>query len=269
MEALYKEAFLCTQGEERARTLLESIRLRTADCHDTDNKDSRWLEYATAQTHLAIYDFQTRAVEVDGWIEANTPDLPPFTSQAMRILEALEVNLEALSSEEENNGPAFQMAVTTGDVVMVGLFIQAGVDPSVVDNYAIQRASGSGHLQVVNRLLQDGRVDPSALDNGAIRWASSQGHPSVVDRLLLDARVDPSAVNNAAVQMASQNGHLMVVDRLLQDARVDPSAKSNRAIQWASCQGHPSVVDRLLQDARVASTLDAGRIAAYRAQISA
>ena len=173
MEALYTEALNCTRGEEKAQALLESIRLQTEDCDDTDN---RWLEYATAQTHLAIHDFQTRAVEVDGCIEANMVDLPPFTSQAMRILEALEANLEVLSSEDKQS--AFQEVVTKGDVVMVRLYIQAGVDPSAEDNQAIRMASMKGHLAVVDRLVQDLRVDPSTGDNQAIQIASEHGRLS-------------------------------------------------------------------------------------------
>jgi hypothetical protein len=45
-------------------------------------------------------------------------------------------------------------------------------------------ASSKGHLDVINRLLQDERVDPSAKDNEAIRNASSQGHLDAVNRLL-------------------------------------------------------------------------------------
>jgi hypothetical protein len=85
-------------------------------------------------------------------------------------------------------------------------------------------ASENGHLAVVERLLQDPRVDPSALDNGAIQMASYGGHLAVVERLLQDPRVDPSdSGNNWAIQHASEGGHLAVVERLLQDSRVDPN----------------------------------------------
>ena len=124
MEALYKEAILCTQGEERAQVLLESIRLRIEDCEDGDKcRDSRWLEYATTQTHLAIYDFQRRAVEVDGRIEKSDlfSDIP-FTSQAMQILEALEAHLALLwSKSPEDKGLKFQEAVTHGDAALIEL----------------------------------------------------------------------------------------------------------------------------------------------------
>jgi hypothetical protein len=125
------------------------------------------------------------------------------------------------------------------------------VDPSAGNNWAIQNASANGHLEIIERLLQDERVDPSAQNNGAIQNASVRGHLAVVERLLQDPRVDPSAQNNGAIQLASINGHLAVVERLLQDERVDPSDDNNHAIQLASHHGHLAVVERLLQDERV------------------
>src|SRR3990172_3508532 len=57
----------------------------------------------------------------------------------------------------------------------------------------LKLAAKEGHLNVVNRLLEDDRVDPSDNDNYAIRWASLKGYLNVVNKLLEDDRVDPSA----------------------------------------------------------------------------
>ena len=235
MDLLYAEAANCTHREEKAHTLLESIRSQIED-------NSRWLEYATRLTDQAIIDYQMRAVEVDGCIEAlNTSESdipPPFTSQSMTLLETLEANITTLCyGSTESSEPLFQEAVKSGDVTLSALFIQAGVDPSANDNEAIQWAFYYGHHPVVNRLLQDPRADPSANNNEAILWAS-------------------------------QNGHLPVVDRLLQDPRVDPSANNNLAIRRASAAGRFPVVDRLLQDAHVTSTLNATHLTAYKTQLA-
>ena len=142
MELLYDEATACTRGEEKAHVLLESIRSKIGD-----NKDNRWIAYATRLTDQAVIDFQTRAVEVDGHIEANTTNLPPFTSQAMLTLEALDVHIALLCSKSpEGKELAFQEAVKNGDAVLVELYIQAGVDPSVADNDAIRWACFFGHF---------------------------------------------------------------------------------------------------------------------------
>jgi hypothetical protein len=117
-----------------------------------------------------------------------------------------------------------------------------GASTSARDNFAV---AANGHLDVVERLLQDVRVDPSAKNNEAVRMASQFG------RLLQDERVDPSANNNYAIGFGAQNGHLDVVERLLQDVRVDPSADDNDAVAWAAGNGHLAVAERLLQDKRV------------------
>ncbi len=82
--------------------------------------------------------------------------------------------------------------------------INRGVDPTADDNYAIQKASACGHLEVVQLLLDNG-ADPTADDNMAIQTASLMGHLEVV-RLLLNNdskyKVNPKAGDNRAIRMA-------------------------------------------------------------------
>ena len=73
------------------------------------------------------------------------------------------------------------------------------------------------NIELVNLLLLFD-CDPLT-NNAAIRVAAQNGHIDVVDRLLQDGRVDPSASNNYAIRIASLNCHIAVVDRLLQDDR--------------------------------------------------
>ena len=81
-----------------------------------------------------------------------------------------------------------------------------------LDN-ALQDASHNGHLEVVNRLLEDG-ADVHAENDLALRWASQHGHLAVVERLLA-AGADVHAYYDDALRGASENGHLKVVKRLL------------------------------------------------------
>jgi len=285
MESLYAEAAACTQGEERARTLTDSIRQHA----------TRMVEFAAELERKAIFELETRAVEVDGLLESDSTQTPtPFVSPSLVTLEALD-KLFVKPWDEKR----LEDAADEGDVGVVNLLIQMGVDPSADDNHAICLASSKGqlpvverllqdervnpsadnnaafrmaaqdgHLDVVNRLLQDSRVDPSTSVNFAIRAAAQEGYLHVVNRLLQDKRVDPAAGGDGAIRLASQNGHLPVVDRLLQDERVDPTADFNNAISHASRNGHLSVVERLLQDERVRSSLPAKWLEAFRAQLS-
>jgi ankyrin repeat protein len=123
-------------------------------------------------------------------------------------------------------------------------------------------ASKNGHLAVVERLLQepwDPRVDPSALENDALEHAILNDETAIVQRLLQDPRVDPSLHNNFIIRWASKHGHIDLVNQLLQEplcSRIDPSANNNEAIQSASCNNHLCIVERLLQDPRVDPTAD-------------
>eukprot|EP01117_Protostelium_nocturnum_P019131 TRINITY_DN8202_c0_g2_i3.p1 TRINITY_DN8202_c0_g2~~TRINITY_DN8202_c0_g2_i3.p1 ORF type:complete len:433 (-),score=97.27 TRINITY_DN8202_c0_g2_i3:111-1409(-) len=119
-------------------------------------------------------------------------------------------------------------------------------NPSDQQNNAIINASSEGHLEVVERLLEDERVDPSDQQNKAIINASFRGHLEVVERLLKDKRVDPSDQRNKAIINASW-GHLEVVERLLEDERVDPSDRRNEAINEALLVGNRKMVERLLK----------------------
>ena len=69
---------------------------------------------------------------------------------------------------------------------------------------SLRYASLNGRLEVVRELLKDSRVDPSVVNNYAIQWASRNGHLEVVRELLKDSRVDPSASNNYVIQCASR-----------------------------------------------------------------
>src|SRR3972149_338705 len=82
-----------------------------------------------------------------------------------------------------------KQAAEEGDLNLVNILIEANFDPSINNNYAIQFASNNGHLDIVNRLLEDDKVDPSACNNYAIGMASKYGHLDVVNRLLEDDRV--------------------------------------------------------------------------------
>ena len=262
MTSLYAEAAACTHGEERARTLLESIQVQMAEL------SAKRLEMATNLTREIIHTMETRAVEIDGLLESgatttSTPTPTPFVCLPLATLEAMDKNFS-----REWGWTLFKEAVCEGDVATVDMLIRSGMDPSVQNNWAIVVASVNGHLSLVDRLLQDARVDPSANDNFAINQASENDHLPVVNRLLQDARVNPSACKNRAIKSASRFGHLYIVDRLLQDARVDPTKDSNYAIQLAFKHNHHHVLERLLRDDRVTSSLSDKRLATYRERLS-
>jgi ankyrin repeat protein len=89
------------------------------------------------------------------------------------------------------------------------------VDYTCNNNYPIRWASFFGHLELVNKLLQNPKVNPAVWKNEPIRVASARDHIDIVNRLLEDPRVNPGDQNNEAIKRAASRGYLAVVDRLL------------------------------------------------------
>lgn len=114
--------------------------------------------------------------------------------------------------------------------------------------YKIVDASTKGDVEVVDELIKR-CYDPSENGNSAIIYASGRGHIQVVNRLLQDERVDPSSHNNLASALASKNEHLSVVRRLLQDIRVRKSLSPDRFQKYLKQVGYifPPPSTQLLQ----------------------
>jgi len=85
-----------------------------------------------------------------------------------------------------------------------------------------------------------------------LEFPACSGHLEIVERFLDDSRVNPADYHNTAIIGAAKRGYLKVVQRLMQDPRVDPSDRSNTAIRKAACYGYQDIVECLLQDSRVA-----------------
>ena len=107
-----------------------------------------------------------------------------------------------------NKFKEFIKACKSGDISEVERYIREGDDPSDDDNYAIQRASGNGHTDVVKLLLSDKRVDPSADNNTAIQLATKYGHRDVVRLLLEDDRV---------IKKGIELGQKIVIDYIMSE----------------------------------------------------
>lgn len=139
-------------------------------------------------------------------------------------------------------------ACATGHLIVVERLLQPDVGAQIDhDESAMKVAMQYGHADVVDRLLRDRQADE--IDMSIHLWlAASSGHVAVVHRLLQDPRV---AWDDDAITEASMCGHASSVDRLLQDPRADPTVDDNAPIRAASKCGRLHVVRRLLVDPRV------------------
>jgi ankyrin repeat protein len=160
--------------------------------------------------------------------------------------------------------PPLLWAAESGYTSVVQLLIaRLNVDIGFTDNLgqtAVQLAAAKGHLQVVERLLQEGADvnAAAAITSGrtALRAAAEGGHLTVVERLLQEgADVNAAAGTfdgRTSLQAAAGGGHLTVVERLLQegaDVNAAAAASNGRtALQAAAAGGYLTVVERLLQE---------------------
>ena len=75
--------------------------------------------------------------------------------------------------------------------------LKMGANIHAYNDYALQIASGNGHIDVVDLLLKNG-ADVQADDDLALQRASGNGHTDVID-LLLKNGADVHAHNNHAL----------------------------------------------------------------------
>lgn len=83
----------------------------------------------------------------------------------------------------------------------------------------IYTAAAKGNLVHVNEWLLDDRIC-SADCTKALRYAAESGHVDIVYRLLEDGRADPSTNDNEALRVAKSYKHTAVIKCLLRDQRV-------------------------------------------------
>jgi ankyrin repeat protein len=160
------------------------------------------------------------------------------------------------------------------------LILNHSASPRDGGNVCLLVAIKKGHINIVERLLNDERISitsqnlnilqaliaknqldmmkillprltPQFVSNYVLNEACQLGRLEMVILLLQDPRIDPSSRMNWPIRLASQNGFVEIVDLLLKYPRVDPTAVGNDSIRMASQNNHLSVLERLLQDSRV------------------
>ena len=157
---------------------------------------------------------------------------------------------------QENLLHFVQGAARRGHAHLIAISLGSGLISQTMLNSGLQLAARGGHLDVVERFLQE-KADVNAAakkDKGitALQGAAGGGHLEVVERLLqANAKVNAVARwygDRTALQAAARGGYLNVVERLLQaNANVDTSTSSGSALEAAAGGGHLNVIERLLQ----------------------
>ncbi len=118
----------------------------------------------------------------------------------------------------------------------------ASLGANILNDYAFCRASGHGHLDIVQYLVYLG-ANIHAYNEHALQLAAREGHLEIVQYLVsLGANIH--ANNNAALQSAAKEGHLEVVLYLVSLGA--DILNDNYALRWSSKHGILNVVQYLL-----------------------
>jgi hypothetical protein len=114
-----------------------------------------------------------------------------FTEEISQVFEDEPFISPIFNEPEQTEEDKFMEACTTGNLEMVISCLANGVDPSLGQNVGIQKASGSGHISIVDLLVHEPlkRVDPSSFHNFAIQIARLYNRAEVENLLIQDPRV--------------------------------------------------------------------------------
>ena len=137
----------------------------------------------------------------------------------------------------------FMQAVEQQDMKLVKSLLS---NPDLKAKYkarALQIASANGHLGIASLLLEN--VKPSLKVRDCLIPAIGNGHMNIIEKVLEDPKVNPGQAGNVALAHACQHNQAKAVTRLLKDKRVSLLGGIQNPLALALALGHHSVVDAI------------------------
>jgi hypothetical protein len=117
----------------------------------------------------------------------------------------------------------------------------------------LNTAVGSGHRDVVQALLDDGRIDPRWGNGEAAVTAIVRNHERVLRTLLDDGRIATPAILGRMLMLVCRLGGTKLLQQLLRVAETDTNAappSSLSPLETAILRRHYGIVRELLDDRR-------------------
>ncbi|KAF7341365.1 Ankyrin repeat-containing protein [Mycena venus] len=218
------------------------------------------LQMAVAAEHESVarvlleYELTKRnELDADRWIpSAVWAAFHEGKDTMVRLLMDLDPGV-ALRLPDDALDAALQGMSERGDTTTVGLLLDHGADPNAqFGQYgsALQRASGTGHEEIVNNLIKHGAdVDASGPFGSALQRASAAGHEKIA-KILIQHGADINAMGpeGSALQRASGKGHAAIAKFLIQHgADINALGPEGSALERALQRGHTEMANILIQ----------------------
>lgn len=149
------------------------------------------------------------------------------------------------------------------DIEIFSVFVEAGMDVTVRDNFILRRVSKMGCDQAVEYLLSKGADANSPDVNGpgsALRQAVTKGHLQVVKLLIEKGGANPHQEDKwgieGPIRYAALNGHIDILKYLIEEHKCDIHTLDNYIIYWSSRKLHMPIVEYLIENGADIDKLD-------------
>ncbi|KAK0738811.1 ankyrin repeat-containing domain protein [Schizothecium vesticola] len=230
---------------------------------DSDGVTPLWLSAGHSGNADLIHELLEAGAKVD--VTSYEHNRQPIHQAAnYGHVEAVRILLDAGASPTPENDTfddsevsPFLLACESGEVELVNLFLDRGVDAHMVSKNgksALHFAAHGGHVAIGRVLIKEGcDVDAREEEEGwpPMMIAAQEGHLSFVDLLMENnANIDAEKEGGAtSLWVAAQQGHSDIVKRLLEAGAKQLSAMpgDRRPIHQAAQRGHLACVKELLK----------------------
>lgn len=160
-------------------------------------------------------------------------------------IEILKVLLEAGVDPKARNSEALIAAARKRHIEIFKILLGQGADPKARDSDALVATAWSGCIEIFKMLLEGG-ADPKSQNSQALIAAATNGKIDIF-KLLLELGANPKAQDSQALVSAAENGHIEILKMLLANG-ANPMAQNSQALVNAVAQGHIEIVKLLLEE---------------------
>ena len=248
-------------GDIESCLIMEMLINAKCDPMAKDNREGIALHYAATSGQDQVVKLLVTRYKCPVNCRTEDGDTPLHCAARNGHTNVVQVLLSELGADiqarNKMNDSAINEAAQNGHSNVVTLLVEFGCSPNTKDfNSLLHQACWNGHLDLVEKLIDDYHCDPMARDDEGLtplHWAALGGKIQVVKKLVAKCKCPVGCTDNKGntpLHCAARNGHTGVVQILLSELGADIQAHNkvnNSAINEAAWNGHSNVVLLLVE----------------------